>query len=114
MALNYNLSKVYALSENDDDFVKAIVGLFVTDVPEDVQGIKEGIDENDHKKAYSHAHKMKPTMDLFGLDQALEEVLQIEAWGKSEGKRKEIIETFKSLENRLEKAVKEAKKDFDM
>ena len=43
MALKYNLSKVYALSDNDPEFVNEILKLFVTEVPEDLKQIKEGI-----------------------------------------------------------------------
>jgi HPt (histidine-containing phosphotransfer) domain-containing protein len=45
MALNYNLAKVYALSDNDPEFVNEILTLFVTEVPEDLAQIKEGIKE---------------------------------------------------------------------
>ena len=31
-----------------------------------------------------------------GLNVAFEEILQVEAWTKAEGKKKDIIETFKS------------------
>ncbi|HEX8270353.1 MAG TPA: histidine kinase [Flavobacterium sp.] len=114
MALNYNLSKVYALSDNDPEFVNQVVALFVTEVPLDLLQIKLGIKTKDHKLAYSYAHKIKPTLDLLGMTMAFEEILQIEAWTKAEGKRKEINDTFDSVESQIEKAVKEIKKDFDL
>ena len=114
MALKYNLSKVYALSDDDPDFVKDILTLFVTEVPADLQEIKEGIKKKDHKHAYAYAHKIKPTLDLMGLNVAFEEILQVEAWTKAEGKKKEIIETFKSIKIQVKDAIKEIKKDFDM
>ncbi|MFE3870269.1 Hpt domain-containing protein [Flavobacterium sp. ZS1P70] len=114
MALKYNLSKVYALSDNDPEFVNEILNLFVTEVPEDLKQIKEGIKKKDHKHAYAYAHKIKPTLDLLGLNVAFEEILQIEAWTKAEGKKKEIKETFKSVKNQVNDAIKEIKKDFDL
>ena len=39
------------------------------------------------------------------MDQAFEEILQIEAWTKTEGKKKEIKETYKSVESQIEKAI---------
>ena len=114
MALHYNLAKVYALSDNDPEFVMQIVTLFVTEVPEDLLQIKEGIKKKDHKHAYAYAHKVKPTLDLLGLNVAFEEILQIEAWTKAEGEKKEIKETFKSVKNQVSEAVKELKKDFDL
>jgi HPt (histidine-containing phosphotransfer) domain-containing protein len=114
MALNYNLAKVYALSDNDPEFVNQIITLFVTEIPQDLTQIKLGIKTKDHKLAYSYAHKIKPTLDLLGMDQAFEEILQIEAWTKAEGKRKEINATFDSVESQIEKAVKEISKDFEL
>ena len=43
-----------------------------------------------------------------------EEILQVEAWTKAEGKKKEIIATFDSIVDQVEKAIKEIKKDFDL
>ena len=114
MAINYNLAKVYALSDNDAEFVMQIITLFVTEVPEDLKQIDLGIKTKDHKLAYSYAHKIKPSLDLMGMNVAFEEILQVEAWTKAEGKRKEIEHTFESIQSQIDKAVKEIKKDFDL
>ena len=114
MALNYNLSKVDALSDNDPEFVNQIITLFITEVPLDLIQIKLGIKTKDYKLAYSYAHKIKPSLDLMGMKLAFEEILEVEAWGKREGKRKEINHTFNSIESQIEKAVKEITKDFNL
>jgi HPt (histidine-containing phosphotransfer) domain-containing protein len=114
MAINYNLAKVYALSDNDPEFVMQIITLFVTEVPEDLKQIDLGIKIKDRKLAYSYAHKIKPSLDLLGMTVAFEEILQVEAWTKAEGKRKEINDTFASIQSQIEKAVKEIKKDFEL
>jgi hypothetical protein len=114
MALNYNLAKVYALSDNDDEFVNQILTLFVTEVPDDLAQIKEGIKKKDHKHAYAYAHKIKPTLDLLGMNVAFEEILEVEAWTKAEGKRKDIEHTFDSIKTQIKEAIKEIKKDFDL
>ena len=114
MAINYNLSKVYALSDNDPEFVMQIITLFVTEVPEDLKQIDLGIKTKDHKLAYSYAHKIKPSLDLLGMSVAFEEILQVEAWTRAEGKRKQINDTFESIQSQIDKAVKEIKKDFEL
>lgn len=114
MALHYNLAKVYALSDNDPEFVLQIITLFVNEVPEDLRFIKKGIEEKDHHLAYSYAHKIKPTLDLMGMNVAYEENIHVMDWAKNEGKRKEIKEVFKSVEQQVEDAVKEIHKDFDL
>ena len=114
MAINYNLSKVYALSDNDEEFVLQIINLFVSEVPEDMKQIEMGIKEKDHKQAYAFAHKIKPTLDLLGMTMAYEEILLVEAWAKVEGKKGEIGATFESIQNQVNKAIKEIKKDFEI
>lgn len=68
MAIHYNLAKVYAISDDDKDFVLQIVNLFVDEVPNDIKEMKEGIKEKDYARTYSFAHKTKPTLDLLGIN----------------------------------------------
>jgi hypothetical protein len=48
------------------------------------------------------------------MDMSYEENLQIMSWTKTEGKRKEIKEVYKSLKDRIDLASKEIKKDFKL
>jgi hypothetical protein len=114
MALQYNLAKVYEISENDIEFALQIVTLFFEEVPAEIRSIKVAIEEKDYTRTYASCHKIKPTLDLLGMDMAYEENIQIMTWAKAEGKRKEIKEVFKSLKNRVDLAVKEIKKDFKL
>lgn len=114
MALHYNLSKVYAISDNDVEFAKQIVELFLEEVPVEVRNIKKGLKEKDRSMVYQAAHKIKPTLDLLGMDLAYEDVLAIEAWSKSESKKKEIKDVCKALKERVEQTIKELKKDYNL
>lgn len=114
MALYYNLSKVYAISDNDVEFAKQIVVLFLEEVPVEITNIKEGLKEKDYNKVYHAAHKIKPTLDLLGMDLAYEDVVAVEAWSRAEGKKKEIKAIVDSLKEYVSKTVKELKKDYDL
>ena len=114
MALQYNLSKVYEISENDNDFALQIVSLFLEEVPSEIQSMKNAIELKDYTQAYASVHKIKPTLDLLGMDIAYEDNMLIMNWTKQEGKRKEIKEVFKSLKTRIGDAVDEIKKDFKL
>jgi HPt (histidine-containing phosphotransfer) domain-containing protein len=112
MALQYNLSKVYEISENDTEFAYQIVNLFLSEVPDEIKSMKMGISEKDYTRVYTSAHKIKPSLDLLGMDIAYDENMQIMSWAKSEEKKKEIKEVFKSFKERVDLSVKEIKKDF--
>ncbi|MBF01481.1 Hpt domain-containing protein [Flavobacterium coralii] len=114
MALNYNLSKVYAISDNDVDFARQIVVLFTEEVPAEIVNIKEGLKEKDYQRVYQAAHKIKPTLDLLGMDIAYRDVIAIEAWTKAEGKKREIKDVVKNLRKYIKLTLKELKKDYDL
>ena len=114
MALHYNLAKVHAISENDTDFAMHILKLFVQEVPKDLLELKEAINAKNYQAGYSFAHKIKPSLDLLGMTIAFDESVVVENWTKENGKKKEIKDTFKSLESHIERAVKEIRKDFSL
>ncbi|WP_395059582.1 histidine kinase [Flavobacterium sp.] len=114
MAIHYNLAKVYAISDDDKDFVLQLINLFIEEVPLDVEQIKVGINAKDHSHTYGYAHKVKPTLDLLGMEASFEEILQIEQWTKDKGKKKEIKEIYKSMSARIDLALAEIKKDFSL
>jgi len=114
MALHYNLSKVYAISDNDPDFAKQIVLLFLEEVPVEIKNIRAGLKEKDHNRVYHAAHKIKPTFDLMGMDLAYDDVLNVEKWTKAEGKKKEIKAVVKNLRGLVKLTIKELKKDYNL
>lgn len=114
MALHYNLAKVYSISDNDVEFAKQIVELFIQEVPAEVKNIRRGVKDKDHDKVYHAAHKIKPTLDLLGLDLAYEDVVAIEAWSRAEGKKKEIKEVVKNLKKLVEETLAELRKDYNL
>lgn len=114
MALTYNLSKVNAISDNDPDFAKQIALLFAQEVPVEIKNIKEGLKVKDYCTVYHAAHKIKPTLDLLGMDLAYEDVIAIEEWSRAQGKKKEIKEVVKALKHKVAETVKELTKDYNL
>ncbi len=112
MALNYNLSKVYALSNDEEEYVIKIITSFYFEVPEEWKLVKKGVQELDYQMTNNYLQKIKPSIDLLGLDIAFEEMKQLEEWAKRNGKRKEVKELIKSIDTQIEKALKEIYKDF--
>jgi len=114
MALHYNLSKVYAISDNDPDFVQQIIKAIVLEIPNNLNQIKKAIEEKNHQKCFEYVHKIKPSLDLLNLNIAFDEIILIELWAKSLGKKKEVKELYWSVTARIDNAIKEIKKDFNL
>ena len=111
MALHYNLSKVYKISSNDEQFVLQTIALFLAETPIEIKNIKNGIKEKNYLKTRIAAQKLQPKLDLLGMDMAFDEVNQIIEWTKVGGKKKDIKEVFKLLKEQIELSSKEIKKN---
>lgn len=114
MAINYNLAKVFALADGDTDFVLKIARIFVAEIPKDLKELELAIKEKDHANAFLFAHKIKPSLELFGMLIAHDDIILIESWCHLKGKRKEIAATFESIKLQINKAIKEIKKDYSI
>jgi hypothetical protein len=114
MAINYNLAKVYERADQDAEYVSKVISLFVNEVPNHLKHIENGIENKNYQMTLSYSNKIRPTLDLLGMTNAYQEIIEIENWSTREGKRKEIRKTFESIANQIEKAIKEIKKDFDV
>ena len=113
MAEHYKLERVRELADNDEDFVVALVGAFLEEVPEDAERLRVAIPANDCHEAYQAAHKMKPTIDLFELG-VYDQLIEVQDWGKFEQTDKDVSEQLQMVLNAVENTVNEMKQDFGL
>ncbi|TCK68739.1 Hpt domain-containing protein [Winogradskyella wandonensis] len=113
MAQHYKLERVRELADNDEDFVVALVGAFLEEVPEDAERLKNAVPAKDYKEAYQAAHKMKPTIDLFGLG-VYDQLIEVQDWGKFEQTEKDVSNQLQQLLTAIDNAVEEMKQDFGL
>ncbi|MBA4144363.1 MAG: histidine kinase [Cytophaga sp.] len=63
----FDLSKLTALSHGNSDFIANMVKLFCTNLPESISSLSDSYKKEDFTKVKSIAHKIKPTLDNFGI-----------------------------------------------
>ena len=113
MATHYKLDSVNELAGNDQDFVMALAATFIEEVPEDAERLKKAVPLEDYEEAYQAAHKMKPTIKLFGLE-AYDELIEVQDWGKFRQTDKNIDAQLQKVLTAVEKATAEIKFDFNL
>ncbi|MGJ8685477.1 MAG: Hpt domain-containing protein [Nonlabens sp.] len=106
----YNLQKIIDLSDNDPTFIKDMVDMFINEIPRDLEHLAVAVIEDDRASVHDYAHKMKPSLDMFGLS-CLSDMLILEAWGKSKDEM-EIKEHFMRINQELDMALIQLKRDF--
>jgi hypothetical protein len=110
MSKLYNLNTIKELSDNDPEFVKSMVDIFITEIPQDLENLAVGVVEDDRERVHEYAHKMKPTVDMFALG-CYQDILVMEAWGKSDDPM-DINEHFMRVQENLQATVQQLREDF--
>ncbi len=110
---SYNLDEVREMAGGDEEFMLVVVQTFLEEIPPDVEAMNEAIGNDNASLAYQYAHKMKPNLQLFGLE-LMEQIQVIEAWSK-QGKRKdEVPQAAQKISEKVDVAAAELKQDFDL
>jgi HPt (histidine-containing phosphotransfer) domain-containing protein len=113
MEQHYKLYKIRELADNDQEFIETLAMTFLEEVPEDARLLKIAVDSKDYLASYKAAHKMKPTIDLFELG-VLNDLIEVQDWGKFEQKEKDISEKLAIVLEAVERATAEIKADFNL
>lgn len=111
MTNNYNLDKVRDISSGDEAFVKVIVETFLQEIPPDLQSMQMAIANDNHRMAYQFAHKMKPNLDMFGID-LLSEIAAMEKWSDSNKSTSHIQPQLDRIVSVLNKVIVELNDNF--
>lgn len=109
----YDLKDVREMAGGDDDFVKVIVQTFLEEIPPDVASMSQAIDNGNPSLAYQYAHKMKPNLQLFGLN-LMEQILTIEAWSRGTEKEANAVTAGKEIATKVNLAEQQLKNDFNL
>ncbi len=113
MSKHYDLTDVNEMAGGDGDFLKIIVQTFLEEIPPDVRSMIEAIENSNPSLAYQYAHKMKPNLQLFGLN-LMEQVLTIEAWSKGNATERNAHEAGERIAAKVSLAEAQLKTDFDL
>ena len=110
----YNLDKINEMAEGDEAFINSVISVFLEEVPQDLEDLETALDQQNHERVYKLAHKIKPNVDLLGMEQTRAVALQVETLGKNNASMDEIRKVFPMLKKDIYQVVAELHKDFDL
>ncbi|WP_047244745.1 Hpt domain-containing protein [Maribacter thermophilus] len=110
----YSLDKINEMAEGDEDFILSVISVFLEEVPADLESLEEAIKEKDYERTYQLAHKIKPNVDLLGMEQTRAAALEVETLGKKSAGWDQIESTFPILKKDIHQVIGELKNDFDV
>ena len=110
---NYNLDEVKEMAGGDEEFMLVVVQTFLEEIPPDVAAMNEAIGNDNPSLAYQYAHKMKPNLQLFGLN-LMEQIKVIEAWSKQGRRKDEVPKAAEAITKKVDVAAVALKRDFNL
>ncbi len=110
----YSLDKLKEMADGDEDFVLSVITVFLEEVPQDLEDLEKAIEAGDYENVYQLAHKIKPNVDLLGMEQTRAIALEIETLGKSADNKDQIETKFPVLKQDILQVISELGKDFDV
>jgi len=72
----YELSRLEAIAEGDQEFMIKVLKVFVIEVTEDLIRMRVAFQQNNLLELSKLAHKIKPSLVLIGIEGASESCLQ--------------------------------------
>ena len=110
----YSLDKINEMAEGDEEFVQSVISVFLEEVPNDLAALETALEKENYEQVYQLAHKIKPNVDLLGMEQTRAAALEIETLGKNSANMAEIQKVFPKLQKDIAQVVGELKKDFNL
>lgn len=86
--------------ENDTEFLKTLIGIFLADCPEKLAAIRVGVVAHDPLEVMKASHSLKGSVSVFGAKRAVDAAQNLESMGR-EGKQEGLGEAFALLEREM-------------
>ncbi len=113
MSKIYSIDSLKEIAGDDKDFMAVVAETFLTEIPPDLEALVGAVENDNRELAYQFAHKMKPNIEMFGID-LLKDITSIETWTRSSKNKNAIQDTVEKVNTTLHQVFEQLKKDFDL
>lgn len=110
----YTTTKIWEMAQGDEDFVNSVISVFLEEIPADLKALELAIANQDHDSIYTFAHKIKPNVDLMGMETTAQNALQLERMGKKQVDVANMSIYFSALKKDILQAINELQNDFQL
>jgi HPt (histidine-containing phosphotransfer) domain-containing protein len=110
----YDTQNLFETHRGDAVFVKHIAQLFVQHMPVMVEELNKAYSKSDWQNVYFYAHKMKSSIDLFGIKDISTTIRTIEQQGKAAADTEILSRDIKHVLNVITECIDQLKKEFEI
>jgi len=113
MSKNYSPESLSEIAGGDQEFMVIVAKTFLEEIPPDLTAMEEAIENNNRELAYQFAHKMKPNLEMFGLN-LQKDITTIESWTKTLKNKTSIEGNLSNVITTVKNAIVDLKQDFNL
>ena len=113
MSKKYSIENLKEIAGGDEEFMVIIAKTFLEEIPPDLKAMEEAIVNNNRELTYQFAHKMKPNLEMFGLNLG-KDITSLETWSKTLKNQTTINSNIEIISTTLHTVFKELKEDFNL
>jgi len=113
MSKKYSIESLKEIAGGDEEFMLIVAKTFLEEIPPDLKAMEEAVINNNRELAYQFAHKMKPNLEMFGLNLG-KDITSLEAWTRSLKSQAAVASNLENISTTLHIVFKELKEDFKL
>lgn len=108
----YKLDKLEEISGGDDSFVKEMIDIFLGDVDSNIENLEQYYKEENLDEIGKLAHKIKPTIDLLGIEKIHQEIRDLRTEAEKGDANDQVFDLIQKVKVAMMKAAEALRKDF--
>jgi HPt (histidine-containing phosphotransfer) domain-containing protein len=113
MSKHYSIESLKEIAGGDVDFMAVVAQTFLEEIPTDLTSMEQAVENENKELAYQFAHKMKPNLEMFGIN-LQKDITAIESWSKTSKSKAVITAHLDTITTTLHAVFKELKSDFNI
>jgi HPt (histidine-containing phosphotransfer) domain-containing protein len=113
MTKHYIKENLIEIADGDQDFINLLAKTFLEEIPQDLKSLVQAIENENRELAFQFAHKMKPNIEMFGID-ILKDITTIERWSKTSKNKASVLTHMENVFETLNLVFAELKEDFQL
>ncbi|GHC63308.1 Hpt domain-containing protein [Ulvibacter litoralis] len=113
MSKHYSIDSLREIAGGEADFMVVVAQTFLEEIPPDLSAMEEAVGNDNKELAYQFAHKMKPNLEMFGID-LQKEITTVESWTRTSKSKAVIAEHIETISTTLHHVFAELKSDFNL
>lgn len=109
---SYNLKKLIDFIGEDEAAIRNMVSIFLSSTPDLLGKIKDGFVNSDLVAVGKAAHMLKPTLDIFGVNNMYDPIRRLEVLAKSADSGNETKKIIQDLDETLKVVFQQIREDY--